>query len=481
MTGLPDRPQQVPDMAYSPPCFAFTGDNGGATIPGRHRRHDPGRLPPHGRPEPAQDCSADLGGVQLDESNEEMARTAEGLVEYFNQNFQFYGRKIELVLYDGRGRCCQEFLGAGQDAASNDAIKVANEIGAFADVTGAHPALRRRPGPQRGRRRSGRPTCPASGSTPRRPYAWSNVPDCTVDRPSASAEYANKRLLGRDAHVRRRRPAGQAPHDGGHRPRQPRVPAVRRRVRGGHLAGQGNQVALRLDYTLDVATLRTQAANLIAKLKAEGITSVSCGCDPILPVYLAQEATAQDYYPEWLIAGAGFTDLDLGGQIIANNAADQWNQAFGGSRVGRAQSPETSDAYAAYRSVRTDEPSVLVDLIYYQMLIAGPRHPDGRARPHARDVRDRAVRLPAEAPARRDCGTSAPATTRRSTTSARSGGTPTHLAVQRQAGHVGRQRHPLRPTARSPRATRRCSREAAAPIALVGGVVVALPSATVAP
>jgi ABC-type uncharacterized transport system ATPase subunit len=41
---------------------------------------------------------ADFGGVELD----------------FNRNFQFYGRKIELVRYDGRGLLLSEFLGAGE-------------------------------------------------------------------------------------------------------------------------------------------------------------------------------------------------------------------------------------------------------------------------------------------------------------------------------------------------------------------------------
>ena len=87
---------------------------------------------------------------------------------------------------------------------------------------------------------------------------------------------------------------------------------------------------------------------------------MSCGCDPLMVLYLASQADQQDYYPEWLIAGVGFIDIDLGGQIIANNAPDQWARAFGGS-PSAPRAARASQAYKAYQSVRDDEPSDLVD------------------------------------------------------------------------------------------------------------------------
>jgi hypothetical protein len=127
-------------------------------------------------------------------------------------------------------------------------------------------------------------------------------------------------------------------------------------------------VVLRVDYTLDPAQLQSQASSLMSKLKTEGATSVSCACDPIMQMYLAQEATAQGYDPEWLVAGVGFIDMDLGGQIISKNAPDQWVRAFGGSPWAAQQTPEVSVAHAAYRTVRDDEPSLLVDQLYHQLL-----------------------------------------------------------------------------------------------------------------
>src|SRR5690606_14215951 len=76
-----------------------------------------------------------LAGMPIDETNEDLLRTAEGLIDYFNQNFQFYGRRLVLEGYEGRGSLVEELYGAGQEAATNDALRVVDEIGAFADVT----------------------------------------------------------------------------------------------------------------------------------------------------------------------------------------------------------------------------------------------------------------------------------------------------------------------------------------------------------
>lgn len=364
VAGCDDRDLQVPDTDYSPPCLTFTGDNGGATARGvtddtitvtYRLTADENLLVLLGT----------LGGVPLDETNEEMERTAQALVEYFNANYELYGRQIELVGYEGRGQILPEFTGAGQDAATNDSIKVANEIEAFADVTGVTQpyadALARNEVIA-----IGAPYMSREWHEARRPFAWSTFPDCTATA-EKSAAYSNRRLFGRDASFADGDLAGDertlAVISPNNLEYQQCVDSFEEQVEA-----EGNQVDLRLDYTLDPVQLKPQAASLMAKLKSEGTTSVSCACDPIMQMYLAQEATAQGYHPEWLIAGVGFIDMDLGGQIIHKNAPDQWVRAFGGSPWAVQQPPETSAGHAAYNSVRGDEPSLLVDQIYHQIL-----------------------------------------------------------------------------------------------------------------
>ena len=78
-----------------------------------------------------------------DESPEVIARTIEGLTEYFNRTYQMYGRKLDVVIYDGKGDVLKEATGGGQEGAEADALKVNQEIKAFADISAVSPDLRR--------------------------------------------------------------------------------------------------------------------------------------------------------------------------------------------------------------------------------------------------------------------------------------------------------------------------------------------------
>ena len=56
-------------------------------------------------------------------------------------------------------------------------------------------------------------------------------------------------------------------------------------------------------------------------------------------------------------------------QIIAAHSPEQWKRAFGVSPSAAQDPPDTNVAYEAYRSVRDDEPSQLIDIIFQQLLI----------------------------------------------------------------------------------------------------------------
>ena len=67
---------------------------------------------------------------------------------------------------------------------------------------------------------------------------------------------------------------------------------------------QGIEIAERLPYQLDPATIQASAAQIIAKLKASGVTTVIFSGDPVAPGDFTREATAQEYFPEWLLANS---------------------------------------------------------------------------------------------------------------------------------------------------------------------------------
>lgn len=364
VTPCADRAKQVPDAGYSPPCFEFDGDNGGATTKGvtgdtikvAYRTTAEGNV---------LGLFAQLSGMEIDESTEDLTRTAEGLIEYFNENYQLYGRTLELTPYQGRGQLLDELFGAGQEAAANDALKASDEIGAFADVTAVTQpyadALSRNEVVN-----FGAPYMSQEWFEERRPYSWTSTPDCSSVS-EMSTEYANKKLLNRPAEFadgdlqgKERSVAVIAPNNLQYQ----QCVATGLQV----IRDAGNEIDLELEYVLDFANIASQAPALLAKLKDNDITSVACYCDPLMVLSLAGQASEQDYYPEWLIGGVGFVDVDLVGQFIAANAPDQWANAFGGSPTAPQAATGTSEAYLAYKSVRDDEPSLFVDVVYAQIL-----------------------------------------------------------------------------------------------------------------
>ena len=365
VTPCTDRVAQV-FSGYSPPCFDFTGDNGGATSRGvtadeitvSYRYLADGHL---------IGTLGALGGNAIDEDADDLWRTAEGLVDYFNNTYQFYGRRIVLDRFDGTGQFTAELTGGGQESAANDAL-TAVDHNAFADVNNG--LVSTQPYAEaltaNGVISLGVGYMSRQWFTDRGPYAWSAQPDCTLVS-EVSAEVAVNILLSE--------PAVLAGGDMRDRPRRmgvvhPNNPEYTRCVDESLAAIEagGFEVALRQNYTLDLAQTSSNASAILARLKDAGITSVACACDPLMMQALAGQAESQEYYPEWFIVGVGFIDLDLVGQMIAANSGSQWTRAIGGSNAAVQQPFGTSEAYRAYRSVRDDQPSIAIDAVYAQLL-----------------------------------------------------------------------------------------------------------------
>ena len=180
---------------------------------------------------------------------------------------------------------------------------------------------------------------------------------------------------------------------------------------------------MNLKYKLDISSMPNQASNIIAQLKDAGITTVICGCDPVmLALGLTPKANEQGYNPEWVTAGLAFVEQDIVGQLIDD---EQWPRAFGLAYNAESEPQGRSFPYAAYKQMRpNDEPAFGVEEIYYQlyMLAIGIQMAGPNLTPETFEAGMFAY---PGGSGPRGTGTSAPATTRRWTTSARSGGTPT--------------------------------------------------------
>src|SRR5579884_2999141 len=102
LVGCPSQPLQVQGDSYSPACVDFSGPNGGETSLGvspttvtvAYRLTS---TPAYGQ------AWAQLAGAQLPDSTADTERTVLALVQYFNRHFQFYGRQLNVVFYNGQG------------------------------------------------------------------------------------------------------------------------------------------------------------------------------------------------------------------------------------------------------------------------------------------------------------------------------------------------------------------------------------------
>ncbi len=329
-----------------------------------------------------------LNQYGIHETLDDLLRTAYGLADYFDRNFQFYGRRIVPVIWQGSGLASQEIVGGGQDAANADAIHAA-ELNIFADVSAITPPYADALVKQR-IIAVGAPYMSRRWYADRAPYAWGATPDCSIIAETA-AEVAVKYLINR--------PADHAGGDLHNRPRKlgliaPDVPWYQDCVNDGvrRIRQAGGDFASVVAYSIsDLSTFTTQAGSLVAKLKDQGITSVACACDPVLPLFLTAKATEQNYFPEWFVLGTALTDTDIVGQFYDQA---QWQHAAGISLIGPQQPLRASLGYRAYKSVRSDEPSQAVDLIYYAMEMSAIAIQMAGPDPHPLDLPARPLRLP---------------------------------------------------------------------------------------
>ena len=368
VSACTDRTFQDPNDPYSPPCYAFNGDNGGATSPGVTKDTITIAVRSQTFSTGFSDALSVMAGAKFPkESQDVIDRTMNTLTDYFNSHYQFYGRKLKLVIYPGKGDLTQEIVSQGQEAAEADALKVQSEIKAFADVGAVTPpyadALTHRKIIN-----IGAPYVSQDWLTSRSPYSWSVQTDCTRVVKSVAAYFLNKMA---------NKPAIYA---GGPLANQPRKIAViapdnswyQECVNAGldTLAKAGiprDQIMVEA-YRLDLNDMTPQAQTKLQKLLANNITTVICGCDPIFMVALGRKAKDQNYHPEWLETGVALTDSDLVGELIDQ---DVWNHAFGVSFLGPSENIQASFAYRAFKQMRpADEPSQAVQLMFPQLELA---------------------------------------------------------------------------------------------------------------
>jgi hypothetical protein len=356
--------RQVTGDPYAPSCVVFSGNNGGATSPGVTGTTINMSYRLAQGSQSFEQTLQQLGGADITDTNADIERTTNALVQYFNTHYQFYGRKIVINYFNGQGNEANELEGTGQQQADADAVTVAQQIHAFGELNGTTEPYDVALAEQHVMT-FGAPYLAGSFMAQYAPYMWSTDAECN-DVVAATQQFVLNSLAG-----------GNAQYAGGSLQGQPRKYAIVypndpwyagcAATAVAQAKAAGFPITDVIPYDFNLATLSSQAASIVSKLQADGITTVECGCDPITPIYLTSRAQEQGYTPEWVVAGTAFTDTDIVGQLFQQN---EWSHAFGITFLGPTLQKEDTFGYAAYKAEDPGtEPANAVDAIYEQLLL----------------------------------------------------------------------------------------------------------------
>jgi hypothetical protein len=321
---------------------------------------------------PDQDAVLDYitAAIHNEDTGDQAQETYEGYNALYQAFYQTYGRKVNLKFLRGSGQSTDAV------AARADAVKAKEELGAFAVWGG--PVLTR----------AWTDELNARGVVCLGCFGV-NTPQPDVFAIGASAhqssdqltEYISKRLNNKPAKFAGD-PALQSQNrvfghlfittTGGDE--QANADKLRDK-----LSGQGVNLGPRIPYTLDPARLQEQAASVISQLKQAGVTSVIFQGDPVAPGAFTQEATRQNYFPEWIIGPSALVDTTAFGRTYDQQ---QWSHAFGISALTARIDPQVSDAFNLYKWFNGTTPPAIDTagvlwpqpaLFYAALQAAGPK------------------------------------------------------------------------------------------------------------
>jgi len=329
--------------AFAPECFAQRPGNGGPS--GIGVSGDTVKVVLYqGAPDPIVDQI--FAAIGFNDSSEDILRTYQGYFDIYQRYFETYGRKVELVPFKGTGASSDDI------AARADAATIAETLQPFAVLGG--PLLAAGFGDELSKHKIIQIDLASSKSADyfveHAPYNY-NVLQAPDQLSQVVAEYLAKRLQGKPAKY-----AGD--------------PELQRRERkfgliflsipgsnadelqekfNAHLTKAGVKIPVQVGSVDPTAS----AAQQIARLKEEGVTSVLFSGDPLSPKNFTAEATKQNYFPEWIITGTALTDSTA---FARTYDPQQWRHAFGVSQLFARGKPEVNWSYYLYRWYHGQDP-----------------------------------------------------------------------------------------------------------------------------
>lgn len=329
----------VPDF-FAPECFApFTGDNGGATSPGVTADQINVVYYQGIDNDPIINYVTDA--VKVDDTTEQQAATMKELIRYYQTYYELYGRTVNLIPVVGTGIATDEV------AARADAARIAEEFKPFVVFGG--PALTSAFADELAARKvmciGCTPGQPPKFYAVRDPYVW-GLDGGAAQKLTHVVEVITKQLIGKPAS-----------HGGDAVKATPRTfgllylesSTASKELAdsaAAAMAAAGAPFAQVVAYQLDPATIQQTALQAITKMKAAGVTTIVFSGDPVAPRDFTNEATAQEYFPEWLVAASTLVDVTA---FARTYDQQQWQHAFGVTQLAARTDATKIGAFALYK------------------------------------------------------------------------------------------------------------------------------------
>ncbi|HET6964468.1 MAG TPA: hypothetical protein VFH58_06815 [Acidimicrobiales bacterium] len=289
---------------YAPDCVgAFQGSNGGATGQGvtattitlTYRLANTAQ-------QQAIDSLAGAANVNQDA----YVKDLQSYINYFNTQFELYGRKVVLKTYQGQGDYIQEDQGQGLAATQADAV-TAHDMGAFGDVTFSLTGSQAYEEDLAAEHVIGFSSIGLSQQwfEQHAPYEYSVQGPTGTTGTTEAANLVCRRMAGMSAIY-----AGPAFQ---HSNRvfgiiYPQTPVYTAEVNQWEqmlASGCNVHVAKTVGYSINVAAYEEEAASAMAQMNSAHVTTLLCACDPIADIFLSNAAHQQQYVPEWFVTYFG--------------------------------------------------------------------------------------------------------------------------------------------------------------------------------
>jgi hypothetical protein len=293
-----------------------------------------------------------IGGTGATTDPAAYQKTAVGFLNAFASQIEMYGRKLDIVPVKATG------TPEDQTAAIADATKIIQEIKPFAVIGGPSQA------PVFWQRIAKAHilcigTCATADSEAHinadAPYVWpaSISPEQSDD---LTAELICKQLANKDATYAGDTSMHSKPRVWGYI--QAQTTEGQFNARNARFFAEiknqcGVTIKAQSTYTFDVSQAQEIARTIVNKMKAAGVTSVIVSTDPLIPANFTKEATAQNYFPEWVIGPTVLADTTLFARTFDQQ---QWSHALG-IAIPPARGPRIeSESYNLYKWYTGEEP-----------------------------------------------------------------------------------------------------------------------------